>query len=175
MDEKIIEVREGAILYEQGAECNSMFLLRSGKIGLFLDYGTPRQFALVEITEPGSSLGEMGLFAEEPRNTTAVALEDSVLSEIDTNHFQEFSERHPDDMRRMMLDLSKRFKTVVLELGNAQEVIYSLMQEPESGPPRKESLQKKLKKFADLFFNIPNDVPPDIYLSNYWRNHGSML
>lgn len=175
MEEKNIQLQEGAVLYEQGAEGRSMFRLSSGKITLYLDYGTPKQFALVEINEPGATFGEMGLLAGEPRNTTAVAMEDSILMEIDMEHFEDFSRKHPDDMRRMITDLSHRLKTALQELANAQEVVYGLIEEQETGQPRKDGFQQKLKRFTDLFFNYPKDIPPDVYLSNFMRNHSGML
>ncbi|AEC02525.1 cyclic nucleotide-binding domain-containing protein [Parasphaerochaeta coccoides] len=175
MEEKTIHLQEGMILYQQGDEGRSMFQLRSGKIVLYLDHGTPKQFMLVEIKEPGTMFGEMGLLAEEPRTMTAVAMEDSDLTEIDMEHFKEFSRKHPDDMCRIITDLSRRLKTALHELTNAQEVVYGLIEEQETGQPRKDGFQQKLKRFTDLFFNYPKDVPPDVYLSNYMRNHGGML
>ncbi len=60
MQDDILKVAEGTVIYEQGTECDSMFLLREGKVGLYLDFGTPKQFALIEMTGPSSSLGRWG-------------------------------------------------------------------------------------------------------------------
>ncbi len=175
MKDKIRKVPAGTVIYEQGTDCHSMFLLREGKVGLYLYFGTPKQFALLEMSRPGSSLGEMGLLEGEPRNATAVALTDCVLVEINEKDFGTFIADHPDETEVMIKDLSHRFKSVMDELKVAQEVIYDCIEEMGERQPKKLSLKERLKRYADLFLEIPPDVPPDLYMSCYTRFHGSML
>ncbi|MFA6688087.1 MAG: Crp/Fnr family transcriptional regulator [Sphaerochaetaceae bacterium] len=175
MQDDILKVAEGTVIYEQGTECDSMFLLREGKVGLYLDFGTPKQFALIEMTGPSSSLGEMGLLEGEPRNATAVALTDCTLVEIHTDDFGEFIAAHPDETETIIKDLSHRFKTVMDELKTAQGTIYDFIDELGDRPPKKLSLKERIKRYTDLFLEIPPDVPPDLYMSCYTRFHGSML
>ena len=82
---------KGDVLYRQGESCDTMYVLGKGRIGLYLGYGTPKEYLLIELSEPGSSLGEMGLLEGEPRNATAVALEDSILSELTEDNILESS------------------------------------------------------------------------------------
>ena len=107
---QVLEIPKGTVIYEQGTPCSTMFLLRSGKVALYLNYRTAQQFQISEISLSGSSLGEMGLFEEDPRNATAVALADCVLVEISQDSFPAFIEAHPDETRQIILDLSQRYK-----------------------------------------------------------------
>ena len=102
---KVIHLAKGHVLYHKGEECDTMFVLRSGRVTLYLNYGKENQFALVSVSEPGSSLGEMGLLEGETRNGTAVADEDSVLIEISRENFAQFLSRYPDEGVKIVSDL----------------------------------------------------------------------
>ena len=172
---KVINLEKGHVLYRQGDECNTMFVLISGAVALYLNYGTKDQFALIVLNEKGSSLGEMGLLEGEPRNSTAVAVEDSVLIEIEEEHFQEFLEKHPNFGTKMLKDLAGRFKVVTEELLNAQDVVRDLVKEIENDKSKgKKSIRDRLKGIADVLLDVPKDVPPDLYVTCYTRTHGNL-
>ncbi len=172
----VLEVAKGTIIYEQGAPCSTMFLLRSGTVGLYLNYHTPQQFQLFEISRPGSSLGEMGLFEKEPRNATAVALSDCTLVEISQANFPAFIEAHPDEMKQMILDLSQRFKMAIVEVKNNQQIIAECLEAlKEAQANKKDTLKERIRKISDYLLDIPQDVPPELYLSFNSRFHGTMF
>ena len=54
---KVVNLEKGHVLYHQGDECNTMFVLLSGAVELFLNYGTKDQFALIVLSEKGSRPG----------------------------------------------------------------------------------------------------------------------
>ena len=108
----ILEVPKGMVIYTQGTPCTTMFLLREGTVALYLNYHTPQQFELAQISRPGSSLGEMGLFEEYPRSATAVALTDCTLVEIDRENFSPFIAAHPEETVQIILEGSHRFLSV---------------------------------------------------------------
>ncbi|NCC64072.1 MAG: cyclic nucleotide-binding domain-containing protein [Spirochaetia bacterium] len=172
----ILEVEKGTVIYAQGAQCSSMFLLKSGTVGLYLNYHTPKQFQLLEISKPDSSLGEMGLFDNEPRNATAVARTDCVLIEISQENFPAFITDHPQETRQMILDLSQRFKAAVQEVKSSHElIIESLDALKEAQANKKDSLKERIRKISDYLLDIPEDVPPELYLSFNSRFHGTMF
>ena len=174
--DQVLEISKGTVIYEQGTPCTTMFLLRSGIVGLYLNYHTPQQFQLSEISLPGSSLGEMGLFEEDPRNATAVALADCTLVEISQASFPAFIEAHPDETRQIILDLSQRYKMALQEVKNAHLIIQeSLDALKEAQLNQKDSLKDKIKKISDFLLDIPEDVPPELYLSFNSRFHGTMF
>lgn len=175
-ENRIIHLPKGHVLYNRGEECDTMFVLRSGKICLFLDYGTERQFALATVTEPGSSLGEMGLLEGERRNGTAVAIEDSVLVEISKDNLALFLSRYPEEGVKIVGDLAHRFKTVTEELRMTRTLVAEIMKDfQDSQNAVKPTLRERLKRLGDFFLDIPDDVPPDLYFNLYTRNHGHMM
>jgi CRP-like cAMP-binding protein len=172
----ILHVAKDTVIYKQGQACSTMFLLRQGTVGLYLNYGTPDQFQLCELSQSDSSLGEMGLLDGEPRNATAVALTDAVLVEISQDKFASFIAENPMAAKQIIIDLSVRFKNVTQELKNEQVVIRECLTTlQEEDEKRKNSFMGKLKKYTEYFFNIPKDVPPDLYVGYYNRFHGTML
>ncbi len=172
----VLEVPKGTVIYEQGESCSTMFLLKSGTVGLYLNYHTPQQFQLFEIAKPGSSLGEMGLFGNEPRNSTAVALSDCSLMQITQQSFPSFITEHPNETRQIILDLSQRFKMALVELKNSQQLIMeSLEALKEAQANKKDTLKERIKRISDYLLDIPQDVPPELYLSFNSRFHGTMF
>jgi len=65
------------IIYSEGEVDNNMFILRSGKIGM---YNSDRE-KISELT-PVSLFGEMGALVGDPRDATAVAEEDDTQVEV---------------------------------------------------------------------------------------------
>lgn len=171
-----VEVPKGTVIYEQGTPCTTMFLLKRGTVGLYLNYHTPRQFELFEITRLNSSLGEMGLFDDQPRNATAVALTDCMLLEISKESFPDFIETHPEETRQIILDLSQRFKAAVEEIKNSQQIIAECLDAlKEAQVPKKDSLRDKIRKISDYLLDIPKDVPPELYIHFNSRFHGTLF
>jgi CRP/FNR family cyclic AMP-dependent transcriptional regulator len=172
----ILEVSAGTVIFEQGTPCSTMFLLRSGTVTLYLNYHTPQQFELAEISKSGSSLGEMGLFEEDPRSATAVAKTDCTLVEISQENFPTFIEAHPQETKQIILDLSQRFKTATQEVRSSHQIIAECLEMlKEAQLSKKESLADRIKRISDYLLDIPEDVPPELYLSFNSRFHGTMF
>lgn len=171
----IISVPKGTIIYEQGEPCTTMFVLQSGSVGLYLNWATPTQFQLLEITKAGTSLGEMGLFEKDPRNATAVAHSDATLLEISNETFPAFVQNHPDQTISIILELSQRFKMALQEIKASQAIISeSLAALKEAQECKKDTLKDRIKRISDYLLDIPEDVPPELYLSLNSRFHGTM-
>ncbi len=170
-DNNVMRIMKGDVLYRQGESCDTMYVLGKGRIGLYLGYGTPKEYLLIELSEPGSSLGEMGLLEGEPRNATAVALEDSILSELTEDNILEFITDHPAMGMKMIKDLAHRFTSVAKELESAKEIVRDVVEELEVGGAKK-SLRERVRKLAAALTEIPEDVPPDLYMTVYMRNQG---
>ncbi|HOE85074.1 MAG TPA: cyclic nucleotide-binding domain-containing protein [Sphaerochaeta sp.] len=172
----ILEVPKGMVIYTQGTPCTTMFLLREGTVALYLNYHTPQQFELAQISRPGSSLGEMGLFEEYPRSATAVALTDCTLVEIDRENFSPFIAAHPEETVQIILDLSHRFRSAIEEVRSSHSIIVEcLAMLKEAQLSKKESLKDRIRKISDYLLDIPEDVPPELYLSFNSRFHGTMF
>ncbi|NLZ77054.1 MAG: cyclic nucleotide-binding domain-containing protein [Spirochaetales bacterium] len=171
----VIPVAKGTIIYEQGQPCSTMFVLQSGTVGLYLNWATPTQFQILEISKVGTMFGEMGLFEKDPRNATAIALTDCTLLEISSESFPEFVREHPEETIDIILDLSQRFKMALQEIKASQEIIAeSLAALKEASESRKDTLKDRIKRISDYLLDIPEDVPPELYLSLNSRFHGTM-
>jgi CRP/FNR family cyclic AMP-dependent transcriptional regulator len=172
----ILEVPKGTVIYEQGAACSTMFLLREGTVALYLNYHTPQQFELAQISKPGSSLGEMGLFEEYNHTSTAVAVTDCTLVEISGENFPPFIAAHPEETVQIILELSRRFRTAIEEVRSSHSIIVEcLAMLKEAQLNKKESLKDRIRKISDYLLDIPEDVPPELYLSFNSRFHGTMF
>jgi len=173
MKDTDVRIKKGSIIYKRGEECHTMYILRSGKVGLYLNYGKQDQYKLLSADKVGTSLGEMGLLEGMPRNATAVAEEDITLSVITEDGLYEYISENPEDGARMFKDLAHRFKIVTDELVKTQELLLEVNK--EEGGKEKTTLREKLKKLADLLLDVPKDVPPDLYMDCYNRNHSNLL
>jgi CRP/FNR family transcriptional regulator, cyclic AMP receptor protein len=72
----------GAYLYRQGEPATSLYSPLTGRIRVFMSGidGSERDIAFAE---PHSTIGEYGIFDDEPRYTSAIAVEDSRVLVID--------------------------------------------------------------------------------------------
>ena len=69
-----IALEEKKILCKQGDSSDSMFILLQGKLAVKIK----KSFTIATI-HPVSSIGEMGVFTNEPRTATVEAMEKSIL------------------------------------------------------------------------------------------------
>ncbi|MDD3997087.1 MAG: Crp/Fnr family transcriptional regulator [Sphaerochaetaceae bacterium] len=168
MEERIRTVPEGSLIYEQGKDGDTLSYIVSGRVGLFLQYGEPEQFALDEMG-PGESFGEMGMLNGIKRSVTAVALIDSEVIEISFSELEDFVTTHPDVTVRMLKAMSRRLLGATNEIVNAHHTIRELIEELGDRPVRKEGLKERLKRYASFFVEVPGDIPPEVYMDYYSR------
>ena len=159
---------EGNVIFEQGREGDTLGYLVSGRIGLYLYYGQPEQFALDEIG-PGASFGEMGLLSGVVRSVTAVALQESTIIEISEQELPQFVKDHPEVAMHLLQAMSKRLMVVTTELMSAHDTIRGFIEELGDRPVKKESLRQLLKRYTSFFLEIPSDIPPEVYMDYYSR------
>jgi NTE family protein len=80
-----LEVPAGEVLMTLGDPGDSMYLVLSGRLRVFLPDGAGRR-AVGEMTR-GQFIGEMSMFTDQPRTATVVAIRDSVLVRLDKADF----------------------------------------------------------------------------------------
>jgi len=171
MEERTRLFHEGNVVFQEGTHGETLGYLVSGRIGLFLHYGQPQQFALDEIG-PGEGFGEMGVLNGSLRAVTAVALQDCEVVEITAAELPGFIERHPESVVQMMKSMSRRMLGVTTELLHAHATIREFLDETRDHPVRKETLRERLKRYASFFLDVPEDIPPEVYMDYYSRiNH----
>ena len=96
------------VLFEEGTYSNTMYIVDTGRIGIFKNYGEPNQIKLAEID--GGVFGEMGMISDAPRNATAVALETSYVELVSRNELNDYFESFPYMKEQILVTLSKRIR-----------------------------------------------------------------
>lgn len=103
--------QKGEIIFREGALELFMYDVLSGKVGIYLAYGTENERLLTEV-EAGGCFGEMGLSETMPRSATAVALEDAVLAQITIEEFGEYFKDEPQKVTQILSTLGSRLRSL---------------------------------------------------------------
>ncbi|RZJ89803.1 MAG: Crp/Fnr family transcriptional regulator, partial [Brevundimonas sp.] len=95
----------GEPLFSVGEEADSLYLLRSGRLGVFRsEEGQPPQF--MGVIRPGEPVGEMALIAGTAHTSTVVALRDSEILALPRDAFFDAAREQPGvmlELARLML------------------------------------------------------------------------
>lgn len=83
-------LRKEEILFNQGDDGNSMFIMLSGEINIIVD-----GIGVVHVMKPGEVLGEIGLVCKTQRTATAMALKDSVYLQLYSEILHEVIKKYP--------------------------------------------------------------------------------
>ena len=84
-----VELAAGELLMTEGEAGDSMYLLLSGRLRVFLPASGPSGAGRVAVGEMnrGQFIGEMSMYTDQPRTATLVAIRDSVLVRLDKADF----------------------------------------------------------------------------------------
>ena len=82
------------VLIREGVEAGTIYLIVSGKLGVYNNYGGPGQTRKVVLSE-GSFVGELSLFTHFPPNASCVAVEPLEAFVIRHHQFQEIMKIYP--------------------------------------------------------------------------------
>ncbi len=92
----------GEPLFRTGDEADTLYLVRSGRLGVFRqEEGQPPQF--LGVVKPGEPVGEMAMVAGTPHSANVVALRDSEILALPREAFFEAIRTRPD----VMIELSR--------------------------------------------------------------------
>lgn len=101
---------KGDIIFRQGDAGESMYDIRWGSVGIYLDYGTDKEKKLTELGTD-AFFGEMGMIDHAPRSATAVALEKGTrLQEITEEQIGELFREKPAKVLMILQQLSGRLR-----------------------------------------------------------------
>jgi hypothetical protein len=98
--------REGDIIYKKGEMAEQMYVVMSGKVRLYLADNASGSWS--EELVKGDFFGEGSLLEALPRETTAVAMEDSELISISRGTFMRMIRQNPEVSVKMMQRLTHR-------------------------------------------------------------------
>ncbi|HPO14361.1 MAG TPA: cyclic nucleotide-binding domain-containing protein [Candidatus Hydrogenedentes bacterium] len=113
---KILVFREGQTVFHEGQLGSNLFIVLSGKIGIFKK---SKQIATCVV---GDAFGEMAVLNHEPRTATAAALGETKLFTLDEKQINGLLEKHI--AVRLLLNiihvLSERLETANEQLANTK-------------------------------------------------------
>lgn len=92
----------GEQLFAEGDESDTLYLVRSGRLGVFrMEQGQPGQF--LGVVRSGEPVGEMAMLAGTPHTASVVALRDTEILALPREAFFEAARTEPD----LMVELSR--------------------------------------------------------------------
>jgi CRP/FNR family cyclic AMP-dependent transcriptional regulator len=97
---------EGETLFKAGEPGESLFIVQSGQIELFIK-DTAGQKIVLTVAGPGEMFGELSLLDSGPRTATAVALETSELFILDRDDLRLLFQKKPDAALHMLAAMSQ--------------------------------------------------------------------
>ncbi len=92
---KVITYPEGTVVIEQGAEGDSMYIIKSGSVRVSrLDDESQDEIRLAVLAD-GDYFGEMSLIDNMPRSANVITIEESIILRLSRNDFNVFLKERP--------------------------------------------------------------------------------
>jgi CRP/FNR family cyclic AMP-dependent transcriptional regulator len=98
-----------AILINEGDETDSLYVILSGKVRVFMSNPDGKEIILNE-QGPGEHFGELALIDDAPRSASVMALEKTRVSVISRQDFRNVLNCNPDIAFSLIKDLSRRVR-----------------------------------------------------------------
>jgi len=106
---RIRALEKGEILFSQTDPADTVFVVRSGCVAIFLATPEGRELVINEM-HPGDCFGELSLITDQPRSTGALARESSEVISIPRDIFLKGLEAEPELMRRVLETTASRLR-----------------------------------------------------------------
>jgi uncharacterized membrane protein len=103
------EVAEGERIFSAGEPGDSLYIVGSGSVELFVKDNTGTKIVLT-VCEPGQVFGELSLLDGGARTATAVCLEPATLLVLDRDDLLAFLRRHPDAALDLLTTMGQRMR-----------------------------------------------------------------
>src|SRR6266550_4638112 len=124
-----ITYAEGQVIFKQGEEGSSLFIIEEGSVEI--SYGEGRGRVVLSTLFPGQYFGELSLFDGAPRSATATAVKPSRLMRLDRDDLVDFVNKNPAAALRIIAEMSERLRQTN-ELMSRQ-VSRNVLEEEEEG------------------------------------------
>jgi len=89
------EVKKKQPVYLAGDPSETIYFLKKGRVKITRLDESGKEFTLT-LLEPGEIFGELGIFDNSPRETSAVALEDSLICAMRRQDFEKYTSNKPE-------------------------------------------------------------------------------
>lgn len=157
------------VIFREGEISLCMYDLISGRVGIYASYGTQEQRLLTEL-QAGQMFGEMGMIEFYPRSATAVALEDTVLEVITPDTFNAYFREKPDQVLRVMRQLSARLRELTDDYVDACRAVAEVAQADPTVGKKSGWFKSHFRKFMEVLTAEDQSVDMNEYMSfeAYW-------
>ena len=100
---EVDEIAAGAVIIEDGASDNQVFLILTGKFQVLV------KGRVVATRGASDHVGEMAAIDPvQPRSATVIAVDASVVAKVSETHLTELANKYPDVWRRLATELARR-------------------------------------------------------------------
>ena len=140
---------KGAIIFTEKSVESSMYIVVSGKVGIYANYGKANETLLTEL-EPGKYFGELAVIDGMPRSATAVAAEETVVTEIKSEDFEAFVRENPEKVIPIFQNLCNRLRELSNEYVDACAAVAEYVEAEKAEKPMSKRLLEKIKKLIIL-------------------------
>lgn len=103
-----VEYGEGDVIFRQGDEGLSLFLIEEGAIEI--SYGDGKSRVVLASLFPGQYFGELAVFDNAPRSATATAVRHARLVRLDRDDLVDFVNKNPPAALRIIAEMSERLR-----------------------------------------------------------------
>ncbi|NOZ61359.1 MAG: Crp/Fnr family transcriptional regulator [Calditrichaeota bacterium] len=104
-------VKKKQPVYLAGDPNESLYFLKKGRVKVSRIDESGKEYTII-LLEPGEIFGELGLFNETPRETTAVAMEDSLICTMRRRDFEDLLQNKPELSLRLNKLIGFRFRQI---------------------------------------------------------------
>ena len=141
----------GTVVFREGDPSDVVFLLQSGRIRLFKQVGAIERS--LRVVRPGDLFGELALLEGSQRQSTAVALDESLALGFDHATFHQVAQTNPDVGLRVIQQIVRRLRDaedqieILMVRDHQSKVVVALMKlaQRELGGPEQSEGQVTLQ------------------------------
>ena len=112
-----IHVPKGEIVFAEGAEGDSLYVIRDGKIKLGHASSDGRE-TLLAVLGPGEMFGELSFFDPGPRMSTATALADATMGSLSRSALRPWLTGRPEVAEALLQALAHRLRKTSEAMGD---------------------------------------------------------
>lgn len=135
----------GEVICAEGKYENFMYVINTGKAGVYAAYGTPRQKELT-VLEQGSVVGELGLLEAMPRSATVVALEDVTALKVTAENFSVAFKEHEDIIFGTLTRMADRLVELTDDYMEVCAAIAEYVEAEKAGAPEAGGLLARIRE-----------------------------
>ena len=143
--------KKGGVIFKQGDASDCMYDILWGKVGIYVNYGTPEEKLLTTL-ETEQFFGEMGMIEGVPRSATAVALtSDTKVRIITPETFQELFKESPARVLLIMQNMSRRLRELTGEYLEACQTVADSVEAEKAGGEISGEQKTNLEKLSEIY------------------------